>query len=51
MAAAMGLAGVLYARYGGLAYGAMALMAGVGGLFALAAHRLSQFQDSEVGRQ
>jgi PPP family 3-phenylpropionic acid transporter len=37
MAAAMGLAGVLYARYGGLAYGAMALIAGVGGLVALAA--------------
>ena len=39
MAGAMGLSGVLYGRYGGLAYGAMALMAGVGGVFALIAHR------------
>jgi len=40
MAAAMGLSGVLYARFGGLAYGAMALAAAAGGIFALAAHRL-----------
>jgi PPP family 3-phenylpropionic acid transporter len=39
MAAAMGVSGVLYARSQGLAYGAMALLAAVGGLFALAAHR------------
>jgi PPP family 3-phenylpropionic acid transporter len=38
MAGAMGVSGVLYARFGGLAYGAMALLAGAGGLFALAAH-------------
>ena len=37
MALAMGLAGVLYARYGGLAYGAMALAALVGGICALGA--------------
>jgi PPP family 3-phenylpropionic acid transporter len=37
MAAAMGISGVLYARYGGFAYGAMALMAAIGGFFALAA--------------
>jgi PPP family 3-phenylpropionic acid transporter len=41
MAAAMGLSGVLYARFGGLAYGAMALAGGGGGIFALAAHRLA----------
>jgi PPP family 3-phenylpropionic acid transporter len=41
MAAAMGISGVLYARWGSLAYGAMAAVAAVGGLFALAAHRLS----------
>jgi len=34
MAVAMGLAGLLYDRYGGLAYGAMALAALAGGLFA-----------------
>jgi PPP family 3-phenylpropionic acid transporter len=34
MAAAMGLSGVLYARYGSLAYSAMALTAGLGGLLA-----------------
>jgi MFS transporter, PPP family, 3-phenylpropionic acid transporter len=39
MAGAMGLSGVLYGHYGGLAYAAMALMAGVGGVFALIAHR------------
>jgi PPP family 3-phenylpropionic acid transporter len=37
MAAAMGVSGVLYARWGNLAYGAMALAAGAGGLFALVA--------------
>ena len=41
MAAAMGLSGVLYARFGGLAYGAMALAAAAGGVFASAAHRLA----------
>jgi len=41
MAAAMGLSGVLYARCGSLAYGAMALAAAAGGIFALAAHRLA----------
>jgi MFS transporter, PPP family, 3-phenylpropionic acid transporter len=40
MAAAMGLSGVLYARWGSLAYGAMALAAAAGGIFALVAHRL-----------
>jgi len=39
MAAAMGISGLLYARWGGLAYGAMALAAAAGGVFALAAHR------------
>jgi PPP family 3-phenylpropionic acid transporter len=38
MAAAMGAAGVLYGRYGALAYSAMALMALAGGLSALVAH-------------
>ena len=41
MAAAMGLSGVLYARWGGLAYGAMALAAAAGGIFAWVAHRLA----------
>src|SRR5262249_4431564 len=41
MAAAMGISGVLYARWGGLAYSAMALAAAAGGIFALAAHRLT----------
>jgi len=41
MTAATGLSGLLYGRYGPFAYGAMALAAAVGGLFALAAHRLS----------
>jgi hypothetical protein len=40
MAAAMGLAGVLYGRYGALAYAAMALAAAAGGICALIAHRL-----------
>jgi len=37
MAAAMAISGVLYGRYGGLAYGAMAITAGAGGLCALLA--------------
>jgi MFS transporter, PPP family, 3-phenylpropionic acid transporter len=37
MAAAMGASGVLYARWGSLAYGAMALVAAAGGMLALAA--------------
>jgi MFS transporter, PPP family, 3-phenylpropionic acid transporter len=41
MAAAMAISGVLYARWGGLAYGAMALAAGLGGAFAFAAYRLA----------
>jgi PPP family 3-phenylpropionic acid transporter len=41
MAASMGVSGVLYARWGSLAYGAMAVTAAAGGLFALAAHRLA----------
>ena len=41
MAASMALAGVLYTRWGGLAYGAMALLAGAGGVCALAARRLA----------
>jgi PPP family 3-phenylpropionic acid transporter len=40
MAVAMGASGLLYARYGGLAYGAMALTAGVGLLCAAAGDRL-----------
>jgi hypothetical protein len=40
MAAAMGLSGVLYARWGGLAYGTMALAAAAGGGFAWAARGL-----------
>ncbi len=42
MALAMGLSGLLYGAFGGLAYGAMAAMAAAGGLFALAAYRLSR---------
>jgi MFS transporter, PPP family, 3-phenylpropionic acid transporter len=41
MAAAMALSGVLYARWGSLAYAAMALAALAGGLFALAAYRMT----------
>jgi MFS transporter, PPP family, 3-phenylpropionic acid transporter len=41
MAVAMAISGLLYARWGGLAYGAMALAAAAGGLFALAAHRFT----------
>jgi MFS transporter, PPP family, 3-phenylpropionic acid transporter len=39
MAVARGISGLLYARWGGLAYEAMALAAAAGGVFALAAHR------------
>jgi MFS transporter, PPP family, 3-phenylpropionic acid transporter len=42
MAAAMGVSGVLYARWGSFAYGAMALAAAAGGLFAVVAHRLAK---------
>jgi MFS transporter, PPP family, 3-phenylpropionic acid transporter len=41
MAMAMGLSGFLYARWGSLAYSAMALAAILGGLFVLAGHRLA----------
>jgi PPP family 3-phenylpropionic acid transporter len=41
MAVAMGLAGILYARYGGQAYTAMAMMALAGGLCAVKAHRIT----------
>ena len=41
MAASMALAGVLYARWGSLAYGAMAALAVAGGVCALAARRLA----------
>jgi PPP family 3-phenylpropionic acid transporter len=37
MACAMGISGVLYARWGDLAYAAMALAAGAGGMLAVAA--------------
>jgi PPP family 3-phenylpropionic acid transporter len=40
MAAAMGVSGVLYARWGSFAYGAMALAAAAGAFFAVLAHRL-----------
>ena len=42
MAAAMGLAGLLYARYGNLAYAAMAVMAASGAASAFAALRLAK---------
>lgn len=42
MAAAMGISGLLFGRYGSLAYLAMAASALAGGIFALAAHRLSR---------
>ena len=41
MAAAMGVSGVLYARWGSFAYVSMALLAAAGGMFALAARRLT----------
>jgi PPP family 3-phenylpropionic acid transporter len=42
MAAAMGLSGVLYARWGSAAYAAMALAAFAGGLFALAVRKMTE---------
>jgi PPP family 3-phenylpropionic acid transporter len=51
MAGAMGLSGVLYARFGDLAYWAMAIAAGAGGLSAFAAHRLWRYQESAVSSQ
>jgi len=48
MAAAMGASGALYGRWGTFAYAAMALTAGAGGLFALAAHRLARTNHSQV---
>ena len=42
MAAALGVSGVLYARWGGFAYAAMALVAAAGALFAVLAHRLGR---------
>ena len=42
MAIATALSGVLYGRFGGAAYAAMAAMAAAGGLCALAARRLAQ---------
>jgi PPP family 3-phenylpropionic acid transporter len=42
MAASTGLSGLLYARFGGAAYGAMALIAAVGVVVAVAAHRRLQ---------
>ncbi len=41
MAAAMGVSGVLYARWGSFAYVTMALLAAAGGMLALAARRLT----------
>jgi PPP family 3-phenylpropionic acid transporter len=40
MAAATGLSGLLYARFGAAAYGAMALIAAAGVVAAFAAHRM-----------
>jgi MFS transporter, PPP family, 3-phenylpropionic acid transporter len=42
IAAATGLCGLLYARFGGAAYGAMAVMAAAGLVAALAAHRMTK---------
>jgi MFS transporter, PPP family, 3-phenylpropionic acid transporter len=42
MAAALGVSGVLYAHWGSFAYGAMALVAAAGALFAVLAHRLAR---------
>jgi MFS transporter, PPP family, 3-phenylpropionic acid transporter len=42
MAAATGLSGLLYARFGGVAYAAMVLIAAAGLAAALAAHRVEQ---------
>ncbi|HXL47881.1 MAG TPA: MFS transporter, partial [Xanthobacteraceae bacterium] len=41
MAAAMGVSGVLYARWGSFAYAAMALVTTAGGMFAVTARRLT----------
>ena len=49
MAITMGLSGVLYGRYGGLAYGAMAVAAFAGGLCAVAAHRAVRVRRSASG--
>jgi PPP family 3-phenylpropionic acid transporter len=51
MAGAMGLSGVLYARFGDFAYGAMAIAAAAGGLSAFAAHRLWRRQESGASNQ
>jgi PPP family 3-phenylpropionic acid transporter len=48
MAVTTAVSGVLYARWGGLAYGAMALAAAAGGLFALTARRLAGSGWSQV---
>jgi PPP family 3-phenylpropionic acid transporter len=45
MAVTMGISGALYARWGGLAYLAMAIAAAAGGVCALAARRLTSWQD------
>jgi PPP family 3-phenylpropionic acid transporter len=42
MAAVTAVSGVLYARWGGSAYAAMALVAALGGVCALVARRYSQ---------
>ena len=42
MAAALSVSGVLYAHWGSFAYGAMALVAAAGALFAVLAHRLAR---------
>jgi PPP family 3-phenylpropionic acid transporter len=44
MAAALGVSGVIYARWGNFAYGAMALTAAAGAGFAVGAHRLARRQ-------
>jgi hypothetical protein len=44
MAAALGVSGVIYARWGNFAYGAMALTAAAGAVFAVGAHRLARRQ-------
>ena len=50
MAAVMGLSGLLYARWGGLTYGAMALVAAAGGLLAWAARTASSEGSLLTGR-
>jgi PPP family 3-phenylpropionic acid transporter len=44
MAGAMGISGVLFAAYGGLAYGAMAIMAAAGAAAALHAHSKARLE-------